>query len=144
MTVLNVVPLSGRKTISVEAPRINDLEEVGILTAPLETSRVARRRLGRSEYFVRGATVSAVQRTFFVGYAQGPDGGFLMTRLGPVCITPPRAAVHTANGWGIGLTLGLGNISDPHCAAMGTCNWQRKATRRETKELTEKSHWGIV
>jgi hypothetical protein len=121
MSVLNMVPLSGRKTISVEAPRINDLDEVGILPAPLETSRVTRRRLGRSEYFVRGATGSALHQRSCVGYAQRPVGEFLMTRLGPVCITSPRAAVHNTSGY-------LGIIT----------------TRRETKELTEKSHRGIV
>jgi len=60
MSVLNAVPLSGRKTISIEAPRINDLEEVGILTAPLETSRVTR-RLGRSEYFVQCGTAKVLR-----------------------------------------------------------------------------------
>jgi len=35
-----------------------------------------------------------------------------MTRLGPVCITPPRATLHTAGRWGIGVTLGVENISD--------------------------------
>jgi hypothetical protein len=112
MSVLNAMPLPGRKATFVEAPRINEPEACRMSAPPRKTSCVAR-ALRRTGYSVRGATVSAVQQRLFVGYAQGPVGGFLMTRLGPLCITPPRAAVHTAKGSGIGLTLTVGNISDP-------------------------------
>ena len=76
----------------------------------------------------------------FVGYAQGPVGRFLMTRLGPVCITPPRPALNTASGWGISLTQGAGIIGN----GLSPLIEGAITARRKTKELTEKSHWGIV
>ena len=51
------------------------------------------------------------ERTRSVRYPQGPSlGGFLMTRLGPMWITPSLRIGSFKRGWGIYLTLGVGNM----------------------------------
>jgi len=54
---------------------------------------MARRR-GKQRSLTFEVCFSWPCTTVRVAYPQGPVGGFLMTRLGPVGISPPGAAVH--------------------------------------------------
>jgi len=76
MSVLDAVPLSGGKTLRVEVHRTNDLEACHIFTPP------------REPHASSDVSAGPITQRSCVVYAQGPVGGLLMARLGPVCINP--------------------------------------------------------
>jgi len=114
MSVLDAVALSGGKTLHVEAHRINDLERVGMFTPPGNVMCCPTSRPNR-------LLCSRYDR-------QGDTAKVHGLRF------------HTAGGWGISLTQGAGIIGN----GLSPLIEGAITARRKTKELTEKSHWGIV
>ena len=84
MSVLSVVPLSGGKTLHVEAPRINDPEACRMFTPPPGNVTCAR-RLSR--------TVCSLVRPP-ARLSEGPSRGLCTSARRRVFDDPPRAHVH--------------------------------------------------
>jgi len=97
MTIRPLFVQSDQKTFRLEGLRIDDFEACRVFIPPRK--RLVSRDVGRHDPSFRDGINSAHQRSRFrVGYPQGPVGGFLMTRLGPVGITTPLVAVHMIMG----------------------------------------------